>query len=111
MHLVDRHGLVQRLAAQRALRDPLVVLPDVFAFPADDRRGRWWVFAGRGAWIGLEEWRAARGRRELELVTRAGADARHEQFPYPLRRPLSHGMHAPVPPVPVADDADAAGVG
>ena len=42
MHLVDRHRLVERLAAQRPLRDPLAVLPDVFAFAADDRRRRRW---------------------------------------------------------------------
>ncbi len=48
---------------------------------------------------------------QLVLVARARLDARHEQLPHAGLAAQAHRVHAPVPRVPVAGDADARRVG
>ncbi len=110
VHLVDRHRPIEPAVLPRALRHPRLVAPCVAAdAPDDGRRPRGKLEAQRVGIRFRED--DARLRSQLEFVLLAAPDTRDEDLPHPVRRQAAHRVDATVPPVEVADDADAIGIG
>ncbi len=106
MHLVDRHGPVQDVAAL-PLGHPLVIGPREGGEVGDRSRGTRLVgLEAERDRVRLERQHRAVPADDLVLVARAQRDPGHEQLPEPVAGVQAHGLPAAVPSVPVADHAD-----
>ena len=106
VHLVDRHALVPR-AGRGPLGHPAVVLP-VVGGAEHDAGVRRRHLGGLGERVGPEAGLAV-GPDDLVLVAVPGPGLGDEDLPHTGRPQRAHGVHAAVPPVPVADHPDRAG--
>ena len=104
MHLVDRERLAPRVAAC-APGEPARVAPGEARLEHARSRGGRDLHRG-GEWIGLEQ-EVTIGRQDLELVERAGRDARDEQLEDAGAARPAHRKATPVPIAEVADHGDA----
>jgi hypothetical protein len=73
----------------------------------DDRAGFGAEFAAEGVRIGLEREKISVGAENFVFVDGAFADFGEKEFPDAGRAAWTHGMHAAVPAIHNADDADA----
>ena len=108
MDLVDRDR-AWRGSLRRGSPSSLVA-PVELAGPVGDRGGLRRLLGREGDGIGLQRHQRAVGPADLELVARAGLEARHEQLPDAAILPEPHRVAPAVPVVEVADHADLAGV-
>ena len=106
VHFIDRHRPLEPGAARPPRRHPLRIVPFVVA-AGDDRRRQRRQFETEPVRIGLEQQLAVQRRSDLELVVLPRRHAGNEDLPDARRPEAPHRMHAAVPPVEVADDADA----
>jgi hypothetical protein len=94
----------------RAIDEPLRVLPFIVA-PRHDRGRQRRQLEAEPVRVGLQQQLAKEVRANLELVVLADLRARDEDLPHADGFEFPHRMEAAVPPVEVADDADALGIG
>ena len=109
MHFVNRHRPLEPRSGIGAAIHPAGVLPLVRR-AADDRRRERRHFELEAKRIGLDQDLAA-AHAQLELVAVSEASDGNENLPHAADAEPAHRVHAPVPVVEVADDADAGGVG
>ncbi len=109
MHFVDRHRRSNPHLVGRPCRHPLRVAPLVVVIP-DDRRRQWRGFEVAAARVRFEKCLVV-GRHDLELVAITDPKVGQEDLPETGQHNRSHRVHAPVPPVEIADDAHASRVG
>jgi hypothetical protein len=111
VHLVDRHGAVER-AAPLALVHPLRVAPGE-PVELDDRRGGARVvrLEGEGHRIRFQREQPTVPPDDLVLVAGAQRHVGNKDLPDAVTRVQAHGLRPPIPAVPVADHADPPGVG
>ena len=105
MDFVDRHRPLEPRPERRPLRHPLAVAPLVVDGRHDRRRQRR-HFECDAERIDLDG-DLAGPRPQLELVAMAAPRRRREDLPHAAGAERAHRVHAPVPVVEVADDADA----
>ena len=110
MHLVNRHRTVDPRVPPGPGRHPSLVAPHVAGEVPDDRRRLRRHLERHAERIALLQDRA-RARANLELVLLAVGKIGDEDFPDAGRHEQPHGVHASVPAVEVADQADAIGIG
>ena len=108
VHLVDRHGLTQRVRA-RTSRHPRRVLPVVVGGGDHGSGGRGHL-GGEGEGVGLLAPDAI-GSENRELVDGAIADIGDEDFPSPRGAQAAHGVGEAVPVIEASGHAHSAGVG
>ena len=95
--------------ARAAPLEPLPVAPRVAASGRRPRRSCGGSSAANANGSALSRIEPS-GAADLELVARAGLDARDEELPDARAAERAHRVDAPVPAVEVADDGDRAGV-
>ena len=111
MHLVHRHGAVERVAPL-ALVHPLRVAPGEPVEIGDRGGGARLVgLEGEGHRVRLQREQPAVPPDDLVLVAGAQRHAGQEDLPDAVARVQAHGLRPPVPAVPVADHADPPRVG
>ena len=108
VHLVDRHGLTQRVRA-RTSRHPRRVLPVVVGCVDHGSGGRR-DLGGEGEGVGLLAPDTV-GSENRELVDGAVADIGDEDLPCPRGAQAAHGVGQAVPVIEAAGHAHTAGVG
>jgi hypothetical protein len=109
MHFVGGHRAIEPGIAAGARRDPAGVAPFVRGAVVHDRRRLRRRLERARERIGLFQ-NGAGARPDLELVLLAVGQIRDEDFPDPARHEHAHRVDTAVPPVEVADHADAIGV-
>ena len=104
MDLIDRHRSIIAVDPRGGRRDRRE------RRRVDDHRGGEWAHLRRkGVRVRLDP-QSPIGAKKLELVFLAGRHVSNKDFPKPVAA-HPHGMPAAIPEVPVADNADAAGIG
>ena len=109
MDLVNGHRAVERIRLGGLLRQPFGVAPSVPRGLGYDRGSARRDFGGEGERICLQG-QPLVGGHDLVLVPGAGLHSRQENLPNARTAQRAHGVHAPVPEVPVADDPYRLGV-